>query len=168
MCDLTWYAIYTRPRWEKRVAERLTQKDIINYCPLNRVLRQWHDRKKLVLEPLFTSYVFVRINLKNHLGVLQTNGVINFVNWLGRPAVIKDEEIWLIQQFLQEYKNISVEKEDLKVNDEVMISDGPLLSYKGRIVEIKNKTVRLYIPSLKVALYAEVDKLSITKARTPN
>jgi transcription antitermination factor NusG len=87
---------------------------------------------------------------------------------LGKPAVIKDEEIYLIQQFLQEYKNISVEKEDLQLDDEVMISDGPLLSYKGRIVEIKNKTVRLYIPSLKVALYAEVDKLSIVKAKRSN
>lgn len=164
MSQLNWYAVYTRPRWEKRVAERLTQKGIVNYCPLNRVLRQWHDRKKLVLEPLFTMYVFVRIDPKSQLNALQTNGVINFVSWLGKPAVIKDEEIHLIQQFLHEHINIHVEKADLQLDDEVMISDGPLLSYKGKIVEIKNKTVKLLIPSLKMALYAEVDKLSIVKA----
>ena len=54
-----WYAVYTRPRWEKKVASLLTKKKIENFCPLNKVVRQWADRKKTVYEPLFTSYVFV-------------------------------------------------------------------------------------------------------------
>src|ERR1700759_2085013 len=54
-----WYVVYTKPRWEKKVAKQLEQKKIEHYCPLNKVQRQWSDRKKIILEPLFSCYVFV-------------------------------------------------------------------------------------------------------------
>jgi transcription antitermination factor NusG len=95
-----WYAVYTRPRWEKKVADLLVRKHIDNYCPLNKVVRQWADRKKLVLEPLFTSYVFVHTTPQEHLAIKQTDGILNFVFWLGQPAVIRDEEIDTIKLFL--------------------------------------------------------------------
>lgn len=148
------------------MAERLTKNDILNYCPLNRVMRQWHDRKKLVNEPLFTSYVFVRINLKERLNVLQVNGVLNFVNWLGKPALIRDEEIELIQQFLEEHSNVCVRPNDFQLNDEVRISGGPLMCREGTIVEIRSKTVKLHVPSLNVSLYAEVDKSCVEKTKS--
>ena len=56
-----WYAVYTRPRWEKKVASLLDDKDIVHYCPLNKVTRQWSDRKKVVMEPLFKGYIFVQV-----------------------------------------------------------------------------------------------------------
>lgn len=160
-----WYAVYTRPRWEKQVAARFEEKGITNYCPLNRVMRQWHDRKKIVLEPLFTSYVFVQIDLAEQVQVLQTTGVVNFVKWLGRPAVIKEVEIEEIRKFLKEYRNVNVESTAFKINDEVSVSSGPLISQKGKIIEIKRNSVKLFLPSLRVALYAEVDKSDIVKSQ---
>ncbi len=59
--NYSWFAFYTKPRWEKKVAGLLSARGIINYCPLNKVVRQWSDRKKVVLEPVFKSYVFVKI-----------------------------------------------------------------------------------------------------------
>ncbi|MEY4660481.1 MAG: hypothetical protein RLZZ42_433, partial [Bacteroidota bacterium] len=56
-----WFAVYTRSRCEKKVAQMLTKRGIVNYCPLNKKLRQWSDRKKYIFEPLFPSYVFVYI-----------------------------------------------------------------------------------------------------------
>ena len=85
-----WYVVYTRPRWEKKVADQLGRKKIDYYCPLNRVHRQWADRKKIVLEPLFSAYVFVQIDETEQLQVRLTDGVINFVYWLGKPAVIRN------------------------------------------------------------------------------
>jgi len=61
-----WYAIYTMPRWEKKVAGLLNEKNITTFCPINRVERQWSDRKKIVHEPLFRSYVFVQISTENN------------------------------------------------------------------------------------------------------
>lgn len=101
--NLRWYALYTRPRWEKKVAELLGAKQIENYCPMQKLEKNWSDRKKIILEPLFKSYVLVRLAPKAHIPVLQTDGVIGFVTFQGKPAVIRDEEIDAVKLFLQNY-----------------------------------------------------------------
>lgn len=161
--DLKWYALYTRPRWEKKVATLLTQKNIENYCPLNKVHRQWKDRKKIVFEPIFKSYVFVYTSIDKHLSVKQTDGVFNFVYWLGSPAIIKDKEIDLIKNFLSDHRNVKILSTEINLNDRVRISGGPFTLEEGSVVEIKRKTVKVFLPSLKIALYAEVDKANVEK-----
>ena len=114
-----WFAVYTRPRCEKKVAEILTRKKIENYCPINKVFRQWSDRKKVVYEPLFTSYVFVRISEREITSLKQSNGIINLVYWLGKPAVIHDSEIEVIKInqiiFNDDYKNIDASHNDMSI-----------------------------------------------------
>ncbi|MCW1734234.1 UpxY family transcription antiterminator [Anaerorudis cellulosivorans] len=90
---LKWYALYTRSRFEKKAAERLTEQGIEAYVPLQRVMRQWSDRRKLVLEPAIRSYVFVRINHLHYYNVLNTPGIVRYVFFDGKPAVVRDEEI---------------------------------------------------------------------------
>jgi transcription antitermination factor NusG len=158
-----WLAVYTRPRWEKKVASLLAEKNIINYCPLNKVKKQWHDRKKIVIEPLFKSYVFVQISNNQHVEVLQTDGVVNYVKWLGQPAVIRDEEIDLIKNFLRDHQNVKVESTEIRLDDKVRISSGPLMEQEGNVVNIKGRTVKIYLPSLKIAMYAEVDRANVAK-----
>lgn len=162
---LNWYAVYTKPRWEKKVAELFTRKQLENYCPLNRVHKQWSDRKKIVLEPLFTSYVFVKIPTADQLLVRQTEGVLNFVYWLSKPAVIREEEIDLIKRFLNEHDNVKVENNLVTVNDKVRVMNGPLMMREGSVVEVKHKTVKLSLPTLGYTLVAEVDKSNIELVR---
>src|SRR5829696_7400471 len=100
---VNWFALYTKPRWEKKVAKNLAEKGFTVYCPLNKVLRQWSDRKKIVLEPLFKGYVFVQLEEKNSLTVKTTAGVVNFVYWNGKPAIVRQDEIEIIQRFLSEF-----------------------------------------------------------------
>ncbi|HVZ55138.1 MAG TPA: UpxY family transcription antiterminator [Chitinophagaceae bacterium] len=163
MIETKWFAVYTRPRWEKKVAELLGKRKIEHYCPLNRVQKQWSDRKKVVFEPLFTSYVFVNIADTQQMPVLQTPGIINFVYWLGKPAIIRNEEITTIKQFLNEYTNVRLEKTQVNLNDHVRIINGPLMMRKGNIVEVRNSTVKVMLPSLGHALIAEVRKENVEK-----
>ncbi|MDZ7846878.1 MAG: UpxY family transcription antiterminator [Owenweeksia sp.] len=100
--QLQWYAVYVKSRNEKKVAERFEARGLACYCPLHTVTRQWSDRRKKVREPLFKSYVFVQSNTSTRLTVLQTPGVVGFVNWLGRPAVIRNSEIDAIRIFLED------------------------------------------------------------------
>lgn len=158
-----WYAVYTKPRWEKKVAELLTRKSIENYCPLNRVHRQWSDRKKIVLEPLFTSYVFVYIEDKAQLAVRQTEGILNFVYWLGKPAVVRTEEIELIKRFLEKHENVQVEKVYVNRNDRVRIINGPLMMREGSVVEVMHKSVKVMLPTLGYTLVAEIDIGNVEK-----
>ena len=165
MSDKKWFAVYTRPRWEKKVAELLTRKRIENYCPLNKTVKQWADRKKVVLEPLFTSYVFVRVSEKEHSQLLKTDGIFNLVYWLGRPAVIKDAEIEAIQDFLEEHQNVQLERIAVNVNDHVRIVSGALLAQEGHVVSVKNKRVKVLLPSLGYLMSAEVEAARIEVIR---
>ena len=151
-----WYVVYTRPRWEKKVSSLLTKKSVSNYCPLNRVIRQWADRKKTVHEPLFTSYVFIHACEAEHLTIKQTDGVLDFVYWLGKPAVIRNEEMDTLKSFLDDNYNVRLEKIKVNINDKVRIMSGPLMLREGEVLEVKNKTVKVFLPSLGYAMVAEV------------
>jgi transcription antitermination factor NusG len=91
--DKKWYALYTKPRWEKKVHRVLQLKGVESYCPLNKVRKKWSDRIKVIEEPLFKSYLFVRLDEADKTKVRYVDGVLNFVYWNGKPAVVKDEEI---------------------------------------------------------------------------
>ena len=156
-----WYVVYTKPRWEKKVAKQLGNKKIEHYCPLNRVQRQWSDRKKIILEPLFTSYVFVRIDETDMLSVRQADGVMNFVYWLKKPAVIREEEINVIKRFLSDYENVQIERAPVNVNDSIKIIEGPFMERQGNVVEIRKKTVKVSLPNLGYTIIAEVQKSNI-------
>jgi len=152
-----WYAVYTKPRWERKVADLLAKKHVECYCPVTRIPRQWSDRKKFVEEPLFTSYVFVNIDETQRLQTLATSGIINFVFWLNKPAIIQDEEIQAIRQFLNDYDNIVLEKIPVKQNDYVRITNGALRAQEGLITAVNSKRVKVLLPSLGFMMQAEVN-----------
>lgn len=160
-----WYAIYTKPRWEKKVNDLLVQQTITAYCPLNRVVRQWSDRKKVLHEPLFRGYVLVHVGANEMVKVKSTNGVISFVRWLGKPAVIRDEEIDTIRRFLNEHKSVGLEKAEVNVNDVVRIISGPLMEYEGSITAISKNKVKVYLPTLGYMMVVEVEKSNLEIVR---
>jgi transcription antitermination factor NusG len=83
----------------KKSAQLLAEKGLESYCPVNKVRRKWSDRVKVVEEPLFRSYVFVRVSDMNRTDVRMTPGVINFVYWNGKPAVIKKKKSMPLNDF---------------------------------------------------------------------
>ena len=157
-----WYAVYTKPRWEKKVAQLLEEKGIVNYCPLNKVIKQWSDRKKLILEPLFKSYVFVRVEESAKWDLKKISGVLNFVYWLGKPAKIKDEEIETIRKFLNEFSDVKItELPSLQINSKVRVKQGVLMNYQGVLVEISGNRAKVNIQSMGVQLSAQFDKKNL-------
>jgi transcription antitermination factor NusG len=161
-----WLAVYTRPRWEKKVNQLLAEKGVESYCPLNKVRRKWSDRVKVVEEPLFKSYVFVKVNEEDRSDVRMTSGVINFVYWQGKPAVIKEKEITAIKRFLDEYENVEVQPLEVKVNQRVKITTGPLMDHEGQVLEVKHKKAKVAIDSLGYILVASVEKTKLATVKT--
>lgn len=153
-----WYAVYTKPRWEKKVAGLLQQKGVESYCPLNMVRRRWSDRMKTIEEPLFKSYVFVKVDDAARTAVRMTDGVINFVYWDGKPAVIKDKEISIIKRFLDEHENVMLQKIEVEINERVKVIAGPMMDSEGKVLEIKHKSAKVAIDSLGYVLVATIDK----------
>lgn len=156
-----WYAIYTRPRWEKKVHALLVEKGIECYCPLNKVHRKWSDRIKIVEEPLFKSYVFVRVNEEEKTPVRMVNGVVNFVYWQGKPALIRDKEILTIRKFLNEYEDVEVRQLDVAPDAEVVVKQGVLMGKKGTVKRVLRKKVEVLIESIGFTLTAYIDKSKV-------
>jgi transcription antitermination factor NusG len=157
-----WYVLYTKPRWEKKVGDLLRQRGFEVYVPLNRVHRQWSDRKKLVLEPLFKGYVFIRIERENLSKPLSTPGILNYVYWLKKPAVVREREIESIQRFLHEYSDVRVEKlETVKLSDKVEILQGPFMDKSGEVRRVSGQTVSVAIESLGFQLVVTLQKADV-------
>lgn len=156
-----WYAVYTKPRWEKKVALLLEERGIEYYCPLNKVIKQWSDRKKVVLEPLFKSYVFVQVEEKDKWELLKISGIVNYVHWLGKPARIKESEIDTVKKFLNEFESVDVFETVSPVNARVKIKHGVLMNYQGILLEVSGNKASVKIESMGLQLTALFDKTNI-------
>lgn len=144
------------------MASLLTEKGYENYCPLNKVIKQWSDRRKVVLEPVFKSYVFVKVEDAKKWDLRKVNGILNFVYWLGKPAVIKEEEINTIRKFLNEFSDVQVaEDKGLKVNTKVRIKQGLMMNYQGMLIELTGNRAKVRIESMGISLQAQFDKKNL-------
>jgi transcription antitermination factor NusG len=156
-----WFAIYTKPRWEKKVNQLLTDKGVECYCPLNKVKRKWSDRTKIIEEPLFKSYVFVKVTEEERTKVRLTNGVVNFVYWNGKPAIVREKEIQIIKLFLDEHENVQVRPMDLTVQQRVLIISGTFMDRTATVLDVRKKEVKVSLDSLGYELVALIDKNKI-------
>jgi len=152
-----WYAVYTKPRWEKKIDTRLIKKGIESWCPLQKVERQWSDRKKIVEDPLFKSYVFVRIDVTERSNVLMTDGVLNFVYYLGKPAVIRDEEVNNIKMYLSEKDaRVSlISDEGFVQGEKIRINFGVFMDREGTVLRGSKKKVYVQLQSLGQVMVVE-------------
>lgn len=138
-----WYALYVRPRFEKKVLLQLEEKGIEAYLPLITNVKQWSDRRKKIEEPLFKSYVFVHSNVKEHLPILTVYGVLRFVTFERKAVVVPDNQIVAIKKFVKDYENGEefkmMNNEALKEGQMVRIISGPMKDLTGRLETIYNK-----------------------------
>src|SRR5215469_7682034 len=135
--DLHWYVAYTRPRHEKRVEQQIQNCGIDCFLPLYSSLRRWKDRRKQLQLPLFPCYIFVHFSLDNRLRVLQLPGVLKFVSFQGRPAVLAASDIEILRNGLDQ---ASAEPYPyLTVGRRVRIHSGPVAGLEGVLVRRKNK-----------------------------
>ncbi len=155
--DKQWFALYTKPRWEKKIDTVLIRKGVECWCPLQKIEKQWSDRKKIVEEPLFKSYIFVKINLKNRVEVLMVDGILNFVHYLGKPAVIRDEEIDLIKHYLAE-KDASISliaKEGFEESTKIRVKHGVFMGKEGTVLRNAKKKIFVKLESLGQVMVVE-------------
>lgn len=118
------------------------------YCPVITTVRQWSDRKKKVTAPLFTSYIFVRLKEKDRNQVFAANGVVRYLFWLGKPAIVRDQEIETIERWLNNDQYEDIEVRSFTPGERVEIQSGPMKGQKGVVKEVGRKEIRLVLESL--------------------
>jgi transcription antitermination factor NusG len=136
--ESNWFAVYVAPKCEKKVSERLLEKKIEHYLPLRRSLKQWSDRRKWVEEPLVRGYVFVKIDIRQRLQVLETDGILQFVRFDRQDVAIPTWQIEAMRQFLESGINVEID-EHLYPGEKVEIADGALKGLCGEIISFKGK-----------------------------
>lgn len=144
---MNWFVIYTKPQQELKVLEGLQKIGIEAYAPFKEEIRQWSDRKKKVLVPLIKSYVFVRIDFVNRHSVFDIPGVVRYLFWMGKPAIVFDREILALKNTLAKpYSSITVES--LVVGQRITVKEGPFQDNEGTIVKLSSKSVTISLEQL--------------------
>lgn len=149
---MNWYVVYTKPKWEKKVAEQLIQRGIDCYCPLVTQIKQWSDRKKKVEVTLFNSYVFVRLAEKDRNLVFQSSGVVRYLFWLGKPAIVRDDEIDTIQKWLSSPDQYEIAVTSIQVGDKLILESGPFKSQEAIVQEVNKNNYVLVLESMGCVL----------------
>ncbi len=164
--ERAWYALYTRPRFEKKVDSLLKQKDVQSFLPQRFVIRQWsNNRKRKIAEPLFSSYVFVFANLRERHLATRTYGVATLVTFNGQPARIPEDEIQGIHRVLQHGYDPEPHQA-FKRGDEVEMASGPLQGIRGVLFEERGQTKLLISVSLiNQCVAVSVDRGQVRKLR---
>jgi len=156
----SWYIIYTKPKNEKKVAILLSKRKIESYCPLNCVKTQAFRRSKIFEEPLFKSYVFANITDDEIPLIMRIDGVINLLYWMGKPAVITKDEINAIKEFTSIHNNIGLERTHVDIYRAVQIIEGPTYSLGGKVFALKNKVVKVNLPSIGYMMVSKMEQES--------
>jgi transcriptional antiterminator RfaH len=134
-----WYALYTHPRAEKQVYQRLIENGVVTFLPLQKTYRMWSDRKKLVEKPLLSSYIFVKTRSKHFPEVYKTQGVVKFVTFEGHPASIPQKQIDNLRLLINSDEEIEVSSEIFARGDNVEVVSGSLIGLTGELIKIGSK-----------------------------
>ena len=132
-----WFALYTKPRAEKKVFKELQSKDMEVYLPMRKELRQWSDRKKWIDVPIINSYIFVRIRMADYRQVFESKGVVSYVSRKGKAVVIPNREIEAMQRAVNSKLSINVEASTVQKGQTITITSGPLKGITGEVMEIQ-------------------------------
>lgn len=163
--EYRWFAVYTHSRSEKMAFKRLKSKGINVYLPLQKKVRLYGRKKRIVEFPLITCYLFVKVTRKEYVKVLETEGVLSYVKFNRNLVSIPDEEIELLRRILGE--GWEVEQADTsrwRTGDTVEINQGRLAGTRGRLVDVEGKRIfTVELETLGIGLIVEVDKELLSK-----
>jgi transcription antitermination factor NusG len=162
--EAKWYALYTRPRAEKQVYQRLLENHIETFLPLQKTFRTWSDRKKLVEKPLLSSYIFVKTKSKHFPEVFKVMGVVKFVTFEGHPASIPQNQIDNLRLLINSDEEIEISSEKFDKGDNVEVVNGALAGLTGELIRIGSKNrVVVRIDRLDQNLILKIPKTFLKK-----
>jgi len=157
-----WYSVYTKPGCEKKVSLLLTKKGIENFFPLNYKKSPSLLRRKLLYEPLFKSYIFLRATDYDIIALSkQINGIVGLLYWMRNPATINEDDINAIKEFTNNHQEIKLEKLHVNLKSEENIIDGISFTMDGKILMINNSVIKVNLPSLGFTMAAKIEDESI-------
>jgi transcription antitermination factor NusG len=157
--EAQWYAIHTRARHEKSVANRLEGQNFQCFLPLVSEVHRWSDRRKVVELPLFSCYVFARLRpvVEERINILRFQGVIGFVGtgWEGTP--IPESQIDAIRMLLEQQLPCCAHP-FIKVGQRIRIRGGALNGVEGTLLSRNgDRTLVVSIDAIQRSMAVRID-----------
>ena len=142
-----WFILFTKPNKEIQVAKHLKELGFASFCPTTTIIKQYSDRKKKIIKPLIPSYVFVFIEDAKRNDVFSIFGIVRYMFWMGKPAIVRDNEIELMKQYHNGlYQSVSLTK--ITRGQLYKISEGIFAGKTGKIIETQKNKIKLELESL--------------------
>lgn len=145
---MAWYVLYVKSKYEIKAATTLDKMGIEVYCPVIKEMRQWSDRKKMVTKPLFSSYLFIKIPEQFREKVFEVTGILRYVYWLGKPALVQDKEIETIREWVEGETTEKIVVEGLNPGDRIKLKSGVFKDKQAKIIDIGKNTMRLILTDI--------------------
>ncbi|WP_343674170.1 UpxY family transcription antiterminator [Chitinophaga sp.] len=158
-----WFVLYTRPKFEKRIAEQISKLNYESFLPIRTCFRKWSDRVKRIEEPLFPNYVFVRITSNDSFKLLSVSGVVKLITCEGKPVSVSESEIEIIKKIA--VTNPAVTSENLEtVGEKVRVISGAFVGMEGELIRKVGKSrLLIRLPAIDHALSVEIDMQALEK-----
>ena len=153
--EKAWYAVYTNSRAEKRVSDRIMDLGIETFLPLQKTLRQWTDRKKVIEKPLISSYVFVKIIPREYFIVRKIDGVVKFIMIQGKPVPIPETQINNLRILCGSDAEVEVSADVYEKGDMVEVTVGSLTGLRGELIRAGRKhkvVIRIIQPGMNLTV----------------
>ena len=157
-----WMVVYTRSNCEKKAHKTLNDQGITSFCPLIKTKKKWADRNKIIDVPLFNSYLFVQVSSQEQSKVQQIPGVVNFVQYCGKPVSIADDEITKIKTFVSSYSDLrAITNSNFSIGDKIKVNEGPLADLEGEVVQLQGASVIMVMKELGCVLVVKVNQNNV-------
>ena len=168
MMDKQWIVVRSKPRSEKVAHNELVKKNIEAYLPLLKERRKWSDRKKWVEFPLFSSYLFARIDIKDSIFVLQTQGVNTIVSFGKQIAIVQNSVIKAIRLAMEGGYQLEPVEYFLEGN-RVEVVAGPMKGIKGIVAKLRGQNrLIIKIDAIQQALSIQIESKFIRNLNSKN
>lgn len=158
-----WLVAYTKPRWEKKLADQLAQKGFTVYCPTQRVKRRWSDRTKWIDQPLFSSHIFIHMEPERRDAIYFTPGFVRFLFWNKQPAQVRETEIETLKRWLNDFDHEAITVEAIAPGTKVHVQSGPLQGREGIVLEQRGTKLELLLEDLQVKITVDLSKTEVLR-----
>jgi transcription antitermination factor NusG len=163
--EMLWYAGYTASRHEKRVAEHFAQRGVEHFLPLYETIHRWNNGRHRVQLPLFPSYIFVHIALRDRRRVIEVPGFVRLVGFNSLPCPLPEVDINRMKEALN--KGVVAEPYPyLTVGTRVEVRNGPLQGMTGILLRRQNKCrVVISVDLIMRSMAVEVEAADVVPVR---
>lgn len=156
-----WYVIQTKPKQEKRAMINLLNQKFKVFLPQIKCSVNFRKKEIFKNQPLFPSYLFVKICLENDLWfkINNTFGVKKIVSFGRIPSFVNRDFMQNLISCIDKDGFVNHDFFEFKNKQNVKIKNGPFAGFLAEIIDIDaSKRVKVLLDLFKKKTITSLEK----------